>query len=240
MGSDSIRIDSRSARMVAHRGLSGLERENTNAAFVAAGQRSYWGIETDIHRTADGQFVVFHDDTTARLTQENWIVEEKTLAQLKSLILRDMDGRLRSDLTLPTLDEYIRICKKYGKVAVLELKNHMECEDIRKVIAIIGEEAYLQQTVFISFDLENMLCIRRLLPEQAAQYLVSEITDDLYDILVDNRLDLDIYHKGLNGEFVARLHEAGRVVNVWTVDTPEDAARVLDMGVDFITSNILE
>ena len=41
----------------------------------------------------------------------------------------------------------------------------------------------LQQTVFISFDLENMLCIRRLLPEQAAQYLVSEITDDLYDIL---------------------------------------------------------
>ena len=39
--------------MVAHRGCSGLERENTNAAFVAAGNRSYWGIETDVHKTVE-------------------------------------------------------------------------------------------------------------------------------------------------------------------------------------------
>lgn len=237
---DSIHIDSGRALMIAHRGLSGLERENTNAAFVAAGMRSYYGIETDIHRTADGQFVVFHDDTTTRLTGVEWVVEEHTLAELKTLCLKDKDERFRSDLTLPTLDEYIRICKKYEKVAVLELKNHMEPEDIRKVIDIIREEGYLEQTTFISFDLENMLCIRRMLPQQPAQYLVGKITDELFDILVSNELDLDIHHLGLTAEFTARLHEAGRKVNVWTVDTPEHAQRVLDMGVDFITSNILE
>ena len=71
---DTIHIDSGNVKMIAHRGLSGLERENTNAAFVAAGMRSYFGIETDIHRTADGQFVVFHDDTTTRLTEVEWVV----------------------------------------------------------------------------------------------------------------------------------------------------------------------
>ena len=54
--------------MIAHRGLSGLERENTYPAFIAAGNRSYFGIETDIHKTADGEFVVIHDETTERVS----------------------------------------------------------------------------------------------------------------------------------------------------------------------------
>lgn len=46
--------DKKNAKMVAHRGLSGIERENTLLAFVAAGNRSYWGIECDVHVTKDG------------------------------------------------------------------------------------------------------------------------------------------------------------------------------------------
>ena len=48
-------------RMIAHRGVCGLERENTAAAFVAAGNRSYFRIETDIHETADGKFIIPDD-----------------------------------------------------------------------------------------------------------------------------------------------------------------------------------
>ena len=51
--------------MVAHRGLSGVETENTVAAFVAAANRSYYGIETDVHRTIDGKYVCIHDDNTS-------------------------------------------------------------------------------------------------------------------------------------------------------------------------------
>lgn len=53
---DTIKMNSRSVRMIAHRGVSGLERENTCAAFVAAGNRSYFGIETDVYQTADGNY----------------------------------------------------------------------------------------------------------------------------------------------------------------------------------------
>ena len=58
---NTIKFDKKDTRVIAHRGLSGLEKENTNSAFVAAGNRSYYGIETDIHRTKDGHFVINHD-----------------------------------------------------------------------------------------------------------------------------------------------------------------------------------
>ena len=53
---NTIKFNHYGTQVVAHRGLSGIERENTAAAFVAAGNRSYYGIETDIWRTADGHF----------------------------------------------------------------------------------------------------------------------------------------------------------------------------------------
>ena len=95
------------------RGLSGLETENTCAAFVAAGNRSYFGIETDVHRTLDGQFVVIHDDDTLRVSGKLLPVEGSTLAQLRAITLHDWDGRPgRGDVCIPTLAEYIQICKK--------------------------------------------------------------------------------------------------------------------------------
>lgn len=240
MQKSSIPIYSGNTRMVAHRGLSGIERENTKAAFVAAGIRTYYGIETDIHRTSDGQFVVFHDDTTARLTEKDWVPEQHTLAELQSLALKDMDGRFCTELSMPTLGEYIRICKQYNKVSVLELKNHMEQKDIQNIVGIIREEDYLDQTIFISFDLANLLCIRKILPHQTAQYLVGTISEELLDILVAHDLDLDIYYEALTADFAAQAHAAGRKINVWTVDVPADAKRMVRLGVDYITSNILE
>jgi glycerophosphoryl diester phosphodiesterase len=53
-------------------------------------------------------------------------------------------------------------------------------------------------------------------------------------------LDLDISYKALTKETVALLHSQGKVVNAWTVDDPEIAAKLMEMGVDYITSNILE
>ena len=239
---DSIRLPQENKPlMIAHRGMSGLEMENTASAFVAAGQRSYYGIETDVHRTADGQFIIIHDDHTKRVAGDEMIVEQTSFRTLRSLRLLDTDGQQgRGDLILPSLREYIGICKKYDKAAVLELKNHFIPEDIDKIIDIIRQEDYLDQVIFISFDLPNMICIRERLPQQQAQFLISSIPDWLLDTLQKYRLDLDIKHTVLTREYVDALHAAGIKVNVWTVNTPEDAQRAMDMGVDFITTNILE
>ena len=237
---DTIHVNLPGVKMVAHRGVSGLERENTCAAFVAAGNRSYFGVETDIHRTADGQYIVFHDDNLVRLLGDERVVEEMRFDELRALRLTDLDGNARGDLLLPTLAEYVNICKKYDKDCVLEVKNHFEPEDIDNVIAIIRGIGWLERTIFISFDLPNMICIRERLPQQRAQYLVSTFGDDLLDILTGHHLDLDIKYSSLSAEQVRACHEAGIKVNVWTVNEAADAERLAGYGVDFITSNILE
>lgn len=237
---DTIRIQS-GVKMVAHRGVSGLELENTNSAFVAAGNRSYYGIETDVHVSADGYFVIIHDDNTKRVAQDELIVEKSTFETLRSLRLVDKDGKKgRTDLRLPSLEEYISICKKYDKQAVLELKNHIQPDKLYEMIDLIEGLGWLERTTFISFDLPNMLVIRERLPEQKAQFLISKQTDWLVDTLIKNHLDLDIHHAACTPELVQLLHANGLEINVWTVDTPEDAQRVIECGVDYITSNILE
>ena len=238
---DTLKLNGNKPKMIAHRGMSGIELENTCSAFVAAGNRSYFGIETDVHRTADGQFIIIHDDNTKRVAGDEMIVEKTCYETLRAIRLVDKDGaKGRKDLLMPSLREYIRICKKYEKIAVLELKNHFRPADIDSIIAIIRGEEYLENTIFISFDLPNMICIRERLPEQKAQFLISEYTDWLLETLRKEKLDLDIKYVALTKERVDALHAAGIEVNCWTVDTLEDAQRMTEYGVDYITSNIVE
>ena len=106
--------DKRGVQMIAHRGVSGLERENTCPAFVAAGVKSYYGIESDVHVTKDGKYIVFHDDNLERLTGLSLVIEETDFDTLRAIRMKDTDGVTeRADLFLPTLEEYISICKKY-------------------------------------------------------------------------------------------------------------------------------
>ena len=236
----TIRLATDRPLVIAHRGLSGLERENTCAAFVAAGNRSYYGIETDIHRTKDGRYIVYHDDDLLRLLGDARIVEEMTFAELRSLRLSDHDGKVREDLMLPSLEEYIRICRKYGKESVLEIKNHFAPEDIDRVIGIVGGEGWLEHTIFISFDLPNCLCLREKLPLQRIQYLVEICDAQVLRVMKEYALDLDMDYQHCTREIVDACHAQGSAVNVWTVNDPEDGRRMARFGVDFITSNILE
>lgn len=239
---NTIKFNKRQVKMIAHRGLSGLEKENTCSAFVAAGNReSYYGIETDVHRTADGQFVLFHDDNTARVGLDSMIIENSTFDTLRKLQLTDLDGkRGRADLCIPTLAEYIGICKKYEKHCVLEFKNEFKAADIYKIVSAIEKMGYLDQVTFISFKLKNLVALRRRYPEQSAQYLLDAWDDRSLDTLKKYNLGLDIRYTSLTKEIVEQVHAAGLEVNCWTVNTKEDGEAMAAMGVDYITTNILE
>ncbi len=238
---NTVKINRKNCRMVAHRGCSGLERENTNAAFVAAANRSYYGIETDIHATLDGEYILYHDDHTGRICIDNMEVEKTTFATLRSLLLTDKDGtKGRSDLRMPTLEEYIGICKKYEKIAVLELKNAFTREQIYEICEKIEALDYMEGVIFISFKYDNLVLLREKYPTQAAQFLTKEYTENLIDRLKAYNLDLDIHYPALTEENIKALHDAGIVVNCWTVDDPAVAEQLVAWGVDYITSNILE
>lgn len=238
---NTISIEKKNVKMIAHRGVSGLEMENTLAAFVAAGNRSYFGIETDVHVTKDQQIIVIHDDNTARVTGIDKVVEESTLKELQEIPLYDQtEGTFRTDLHMPLLHEYIRVCKKYEKKAILELKNTMDVQDIQKIIDIIRKEDYLPEVIFISFSWDNCINLRQLLPEQRIQFLTKTCAAELIEKLTANRLELDIDYKALTKELIDTLRANKIIINCWTVNDKAIGEQLADWGVDYITTNILE
>ena len=102
-----------SGMFIAHRGLHDLlpeTPENSLAAFDEAARLGF-AIENDIHLTADGEVVVFHDDTLERMCGDSRRVEDCTLEEMKRLRLGD------TDMTIPTLLECLSLIN--GRVPLL-------------------------------------------------------------------------------------------------------------------------
>lgn len=238
---NTTKINSKGVKMVAHRGVSGLEKENTNAAFIAAGNRSYFGVETDVHLTADGKWVIMHDSDPKRVSGVSCVAEEVDLATLRQIRLNDIDGsHSRIDLVIPTLEEYINTCKRYEKKCVLEIKTGLSEKNVIKLAKTIEKLGYLDNVIMISFNLQNLLYYRKNYPDNPAQFLCGELTEELWQTIIENHLDIDIYFPYVTKELVERAHKAGLLVNCWTPDSKAEGEKLVDLGVDFITSNILE
>ena len=240
MRTNTIKIPEKgNTKFVAHRGVSGLECENTAAAFIAAGNRTHYGIETDIWRTLDRQYMCNHDGRTGRICDVDLVIEKSTFAELRALTLRDVDGKTdRAEVRLATPQEYRKICQKYDKHAVPELKSNFILEEIQEILTIF--DGWLDNTTFIAFNIANLDLVKQLRPEQSCQFLTGKWSDELPQMLEARHMGLDIAWRELTEERIKSCHDHGVEVNCWTVDDPEAAAQLIAWGVDQITSNILE
>ncbi len=239
---NTIKFTNNSIKVIAHQGLFGLERGNSCQAFIAAGNReTYYGIETDVQRTADGHYVVIHDDNTKNLTGVDRAVKDTTLEELRSMLLFDTDmSHDRADMRIPTLQDYIKLCKKYEKVSILELKALFTKEQVREIVDIIKEMDHLHNTVFISFHREDLIALREYLPDQPAQYLITAWNDDIKDFVLKYSLDIDICWPALTDDIFREMKACGLTVNAWTLDDKDLAEKLDSQGLDFLTTNILE
>ena len=67
-----------------------------------------------------------------------------------------------------------------------------------------------------------------------------EITDEELDRLQHDKIDVDVWCRDITREQIEKSHALGLTVNCWTVDTVEEAEKLISWGIDYITSNILE
>ena len=239
---NTIKFDSKeNIKMIAHRGISGIECENTCPAFVAAGLKSYYGIETDVQVTLDGKFIIVHDSDLKRIAGLDIGVMTSNFDDLRAIRFSSIDGTVpRTGLYLPSLEEYLSICKKYGKEAYLEICAISLYDHVIGIASTVEQMGMMDSTTFISFNHSNLTDLRSSYPHAKAQLLTGDIGKDNIAFILENNIDAGIYYPNLTKEFVDLMHANGRIVNVWTVDTLEDAERMRDMGVDVITSNIIE
>ncbi|MCQ2385609.1 MAG: hypothetical protein MJ078_02910 [Clostridia bacterium] len=251
----NLPIPEKKVKTIAHRGLSQFETENTVAAFIAAGNHpGYYGIETDVHVTKDGKFILVHDDNLLRVSGIDMPVEESLYDDLKKVPLYGVTGEMengkpvpdvtvtRSDLRCPDPEDYLAICKKYDKQAILEIKNAMTADKVRQIVELTENAGWFHRTTFISFEIQNLVNVKEYRPEADVQVLLKsrEIFEEQLPLIKRYKMDLDVYFGALTKEDVDTAHALGMKVNVWTPYTAEQAAALQEMGVDFITSNNLE
>ena len=91
-----------------------------------------------------------------------------------------------------------------------------------------------------TFSMRSCLRARKLLPNNRVQLLAGELSEEARRTALENRPDVDLYYPAVDAALVKEFHEKDLLVNCYTVDTPEVAEQLIALGVDMITSNILE
>ena len=237
--------------IVGHRG-SQWGVENTRAAFINGANAGAWGLECDIRVTADGTFVVSHDDNYKRLGgAETKIADMSTQDVLATRLTSKRHGVTYAGSPC-TLGEFLDICKEYDVVPVVEVKvcttihsntkaeNEPVFDGIPALINLIDQKGLADKVVIISFMPGVVDFIHRHYPDITVQVLAGDEDGTIMEWVEwckQYKMDLDVDHTIVTKEAVDAMHEAGLKVNVWTVDGVEDFERVKAMGVDFITTN---
>lgn len=232
--------------IIAHRGASHDAPENTMASFRLAWEQKADAIELDIYLTSDGRIAVIHDPTTKRTAGLDKKISEQTFDELRSLDAGSWRGPQWRAEKIPSLAEVLASMPE-GKQVFIEIKCGPEVlPELAKVIG--AAPCKPSQIVFIGFNYDTMRQAKALLPQIEMQWIVQPgkdsgglepSIDSLIEKATTAKLDgLDLSSGfAIDSAFVARVHAAKLKLNVWTVDSPGDARRFREAGVDAITTN---
>lgn len=231
----SVALANSGTKIIAHRGYSAQAPENTLAAFELAAQNGTWGIETDICLTSDGQFVCMHDGALDRMTNCAGSIGSLSLAQVEAATI-DAGAKIENypNQKVPTLKEFLDLCKGYGINAVLDLKFN-DPSKLDELVQIIRDSKMEQASIVLSSP-DMLRRVRELSEKIQVQYLIGTATKEHIDEMTS------IPHSGIDvssitPELVQYAKEQGLTVNVWTYNTAEDKARWEDLNVDYLTTD---
>ena len=230
--------DERNVKMIAHRGASALEPENTIPSFNRAASVGAWGVEADIYVLKDGNIVVFHDADVERMTNGVGEIKSMDLVEVKSLNIDSGNNICNyNNLKIPTLDEYLNCCLQNKLTPIIEFKA-VNVENVKEIVDKIKKYGLEDNAIIISTSYEWIKYIREYSDKINFQYL-SDITIENINLLKEyGNYGIDIKIDKITKDKVDLAHLNGAKVNVWTVNNKKDINKLIDMGVDMITSDL--
>ena len=238
----SYKIPTGTMRMIAHTGYSAVAPGNTLAAYREAGESDFWGAECDIQRTKDGVWVLMHDDTVDKTTNGTGKVAELTYAEIKELTV-DAGNNLEQypDEKVPTLTEYLDVCKEYGLHPVIEIKANADPDTMDEVASLLSAREDQDMFVVISFGREICVRMKTLMPKLPVYYLIGfeGVSQEDIDFAVENHLDGMDIHVFLPDDYINAVKASGLDIIVWTIDDLDNAERFYKFGITAITTNTL-
>lgn len=222
---------------IGHRGAAALAPENTLASFRKAVELGVDGVEFDVQRTRDGALVVIHDEAVDRTTNGKGPVAAFTLEELRRLDAGSWKGDAFAGARVPTLEDVIRTVP--APVALfVELKDPSRYPGIeREVIAALRRAAVLERSGISSFDHASLARVREADREVRLGFLYDRHPDPVGAAGALAAAAVHPPFQAVDGELVARAHDAGLAVLTWTVNEPADIARARALGVDGVFSD---
>lgn len=212
--------------IVAHRGASGYEPENTLRAVRRAIEIGVDAVEVDVRVSKDGVPVVIHDETVDRTTSGRGRVRELTLAELRGLDA----GRGEK---IPLLEEVLDEVR--GRVVLfLELK---ELEAVEPSLHLVEERDMLEQVLLISFVGRALSLAKERAPMAHTGLIYARPGGGIVEA---KRLGCEFvlpHYRLATEKAVSFAHRMKLIVVAWTVDDPELAADLKRRGVDGVASN---
>lgn len=222
-------LESREMMIVAHRGASAKEPENTMRAFAKAVELRANMIEFDVHVCASGEVVIIHDYTLERTTNGYGEVAKTPLAGLQRL-----DAGLGEHI--PTLQKVLDTFRGQIKLDI-ELKGKHTGEP---VAALLHEYIYhykwpVSDIVVTSFLPEELKRVHAIMPVVRLGLLFDEGEPIVYDDAIYHYIGIPI--KSLTSDVVKNAHARDVQVFVYTVNDPADIRYAQQCGVDGIISD---
>ena len=224
---------------VGHRGASYLAPENTLASIKLAWELGAEGAECDVMLTSDQRVVLFHDKNTKKLTGESFTVSEATWEELKPLVVIPRETNLPeyTHETIPLLDDVLAAIPD-DRMLVIEIKTGPEI--LPYLQKVITEHWKSGKISFIAFDFETIKQAKALYPEVPCYYLSSFKSDlsEHFEAILESKLDgVDLRHPMIEGDLMEKCHASGLDVWCWTVNDPETARKMKELGVSAITTD---
>jgi glycerophosphoryl diester phosphodiesterase len=235
----SMVLNSQTPMIIAHRGASYDAPENTLAAVNLAWEKDAEAVEIDVHLSKDRKIMVIHDKDTKRTSGTRMVVKESLSEDLRGLEVGQFKDPDYKGEKIPFLEEVIETVPE-GRKLVIEVKCGTEILPI--LVELIRNSPKREQLVVISFDYEVVKGIKTELPSTPAYWLHYSLAGGYKTKHIsmgkDARLDgLNFRFKGISAEFISAVHDAGMEMYAWTVDDPKEARRLMDIGIDGITTN---
>jgi glycerophosphoryl diester phosphodiesterase len=214
----------RRPRVIAHRGASGYEYENSRAAFRRAVMLDADGIELDVHCTRDGAIVVHHDPA---------IPGVGPIAQLSLSEARQV--RIRNGEQLPVLGEILDLVG--SREVWVEVKSLPTLYD-KQLLDVLAAGPAPEQYAVHSFDHRIVYRLGEALPELKRGILLSAYLQDPVSVMrAAGATTLWQDWQQVDQELMTQVHDSGGEVVAWTVNELGDLDRMVRLGVDGLCGN---
>ena len=239
-------------QVFAHRGGCALGPENTIAAFDLGRDAGADGFELDVRLSADGVVVVCHDPTLERTTGASGPVGALSAAELARVDagfhFADPSGMFpfrERGVGVPALRD---VLDRYrDMLLIIEMKDDSAAMG-RAVADLVREHGAVDRVCAAGYGQQALDAARAALPGMATSASLEEARWAVYRSLARWPVRAAAYQafqvpetagriRIVSPRFIRHVHQAGRRLQVWTIDEEADMQRLLTWGVDGLISN---